>query len=569
VETTLGLYTRIADTFSIDLSGGNPYYSGRSFRTKAFVDMFFERVTPLLVGTDGNLWYYNPSIGQPIPARGGSTEVDMEGPYCPDGDDLLSRAYNLISGDQYNESHLRTVQSYIRTSVDGNRGRFDPTIQDPDFLPFLNGILEIRTLKLHPHDPKFLHPNVIPHNWNPDAKCKTLENALDAIFAGDQQLIDLYFHIAGNVLYRGKPLQSISWWFYGNGRNGKSILGEYLRFMVGDHNTCNLPPQKLDERFMSSRLEGKSLNLCTDAPMQTFGDTSVFKQAISGEVLEVERKNEHLHPITPFATHVVGTNQRPSSPRDVSLGFRRRTCVIPFEVMFVPSPGTHQRLEDVAMATRIQAEVEGALVRAISSLRSLLLQMDNNNGRIEWNEPEACKREMGLVIRSSNPTIAYFTENFGEDDCFGPVKDAEYRALTAVDLYEHYKKWFVESGCRGKPTPKGDFLDEIQSTAGERSQRVLLEKDPVLNKMIVAGLKSDKISKQIQNAVEEYADKMGIPVEDAQTILAEAAHSVQVLEAAADDDEAVKVRVAEFDAGLCDEPVNVGEPHEYAGGEDA
>lgn len=536
VDINLSLDGRVDDTFTFPDGAPNPYFVGRAFRIKAFVEMFEDRVTKLLVGTDENFWYYNPSIGQQVVNGAGETVIDEEGPYCSNGESLLNRAYNLVSGDRFHDGHLRQIKTYVRTKV-SDRDKFDPTKQDPNFLPFLNGVLEIRTLKLHNHDPRFRYPSAIPHNWNPDATCPILHDALGKIFKGDDELARLYFYIAGQVLYRGKPLQSISWWFYGNGRNGKSILGEHLRYMVGDHNTCNIAPQKLDERFMSSRLEGKSLNLCTDAPMQHFGDTSVFKQAISGETLEVERKNENIHPILPFATHVIGTNQRPNSPRDITLGFRRRTCVIPFEQMFVPNPGPHQEREDVTMAQKLRAEVEGAIVEAAKSLRLMLLEMDRNDGRIEWAEPAACQREMKEVLKASNPAIAYLAEVFSEEGSFGPSSDPKYRQITAKALYEDYKNWFISTGCRGKPVPKSDFLDEIRTNAGEKSQRVVIERDSVLDQIIVAGVYSEDLINAESDKIKNTAEKFGQTEEEAAQRLAVGQEVEEAFQAAIERDE--------------------------------
>lgn len=531
---------RIEYAFAERLPRGH-FGTSTRFDIPAFIDYFYENVARLLLGTDGNLWYFNPTVGREVTING-TAFIDTDGPYVPTGEDIINAALSAVV-DKNTATLTHSILSYVR-GFNRRKGRnhplyfYDPRDVNADRIPFLNGVLNWRTLELEPYsasNPHHRFPGVIPHNWNPDATCPRLESGLRDIFDGQPELQDLYFHILGQELYWGKPVEPISWWLYGQGRNGKSILGDYAGHIAGAALRASVIPQRMDtNRFAAADLDGKLINIVNDNSGNKFEDTGMFKMAVSGEPLTVERKNKDAYEITPRATHIICTNSEIRAD-DLTIGFRRRICVVPFNQMFAPNPGPGQKKEDNNFFADIttQSEVEGAIVRAVNSLRDYTLTKEYNrrpevrsgqeDAMPEWQMPEVCVREFWKHMRGSNSVVSFLWEVIDWEKTstqFGSVDDPQFRVHSLSSVYEAYKMYHTENGCAGRPMPRHELQTRILSTALEAGRQVKIEKDPITNQLIIAGLRCPELLEHeaaAEKSDAEIAEMFGLTVEELHT----------------------------------------------------
>jgi putative DNA primase/helicase len=105
---------------------------------------------------------------------------------------------------------------------------------DPWTLNVLNGELDLRTGALHPHDPKHLHTRLAPVPYDPAAVCPRWHLFLAEIFPADSELWEFLRLLTGYLL-TGDTREQAAFFLVGKGANGKSVLVETLRSLLGDY----------------------------------------------------------------------------------------------------------------------------------------------------------------------------------------------------------------------------------------------------------------------------------------------------------------------------------------------
>jgi putative DNA primase/helicase len=112
---------------------------------------------------------------------------------------------------------------------------------DPDRLNLANGLLDLATGQLGPHDPGALCTKLAPVAFDPAARCPRWLAFLSRILNGDRALLEFLQRALGYAL-GGRPIEQVVFFLYGTGANGKStllnvvgrLLGDYARFASVD-----------------------------------------------------------------------------------------------------------------------------------------------------------------------------------------------------------------------------------------------------------------------------------------------------------------------------------------------
>lgn len=132
-----------------------------------------------------------------------------------------------------------------------------------DIINFENGILNIKTDELLPHDPKYLSTIQIPCNYIPNlplAKAPVFQRFIIDI-TGEN--VD---DIATDLEITGLTISNVPGWKFkkmavlkGKGNTGKSVLRETLISLIGEENTFTADIAQLHSRFGASGIYGKRL----------------------------------------------------------------------------------------------------------------------------------------------------------------------------------------------------------------------------------------------------------------------------------------------------------------------
>lgn len=123
--------------------------------------------------------------------------------------------------------HLAARRLPIATSGEG----WDA---DSQLLAVANGVLHLEAGRLHSGRPTEMISMASPVAYEPAAKCLRWERFLAEVFAGDDELVDWFWRLAGYLL-SGETSEQCFFLLYGLGANGKSTLMNVLCALLGDY----------------------------------------------------------------------------------------------------------------------------------------------------------------------------------------------------------------------------------------------------------------------------------------------------------------------------------------------
>lgn len=207
------------------------------------------------------------------------------------------------------------------------------------FLNMKNGVLNLESGKLEPHDPKFGFTYTIPYDYAPTGSHKVFDKFIDDVTCGDKQLADLLVEYMGYCLSGIDPaLVQKCAILYGDGSNGKSVLLSLLRELVGRENCSAVSMASMGKETSRFAMVNKMFNATDEAPSAAFIDSAPFKQITAGDILEVRRL--YHDPIEWKCTTklIFNCNDLPYMS-DFSYGMIRRLIVIPFKAIFTQEAG--------------------------------------------------------------------------------------------------------------------------------------------------------------------------------------------------------------------------------------
>ena len=131
----------------------------------------------------------------------------------------------------------------------------------------------------------------------------------------------------------------------GGGANGKSTFLEVLQCFLGEYNVSNVSIHALQvDRFVKARLDGKLANIYADISSSDLKETDVLKMLITGENIDVEKKNLDGYSMKNTAKLFFSANKFPEVA-DQSIGFFRRFIIIQWLQNFTGRANTNLRRE--------------------------------------------------------------------------------------------------------------------------------------------------------------------------------------------------------------------------------
>jgi putative DNA primase/helicase len=329
-----------------------------------------EMLGPFAVDRGKKIWYYSSGV------------------WCPDGMDELTRRVLFCTGDKYRKEYVNQVVSLVqarKTQIVG--------LGPLKYLNLKNGMLNWSTQELVPHNPNFYSPIQLDISWNPEATCPEVDKWMASTF--DSELHTLLWEIIGVCWYPGMGFQKMIL-LVGSGNNGKGTFLRLCSSALPDSATSAIDPKIIaGNRFASAELFGKTLNVCGDIDRFTFTATGEIKRMTGDDSLYAERKNGQPFNFTNEATMLFSGNKIPQS-RDVAHGWFRRWLIVPMTRRIQGPP-------DLDIESRLRAELEGVLVKAVKGLA----HAKSNRG---FSEPEVSKKALENYEYSCNSSAFFINE---------------------------------------------------------------------------------------------------------------------------------------------------------------
>lgn len=258
-------------------------------------------------------------------------------------------------GSMFTPSIASNLESFFKGHLEGRDIRL-PEHSTYRLLNCTNGMVDLTTGKLLPHDPKYLSTVQIPVAWNPEAKAPVYEAWLRACC--DDQVDDLE-ETASTMLDPTRP-PSKAMFLFGPSRSGKSTFLRILKAMAGAENISAVTLHNLaDDKFAAANVYGKMLNVAADLSSKHVEDLSMFKMILGEDVVNANRKYGAQFTFTNQALFAFSANELPTVSES-SNAYTERMKPFAF-------PHSFAGREDLTLWDKLEAELPGILVRWVKA----------------------------------------------------------------------------------------------------------------------------------------------------------------------------------------------------------
>ncbi len=373
--------------------------------------------------------------------------VYRNGVFVLDGTGILSAVTERL-GEAFRTSHASNVERYMV----GELARADWRLPDRISVPLLNltnGMLDLRTLELVPHDPKYLSSVQLPVAWDPDALAPTYVAWLVSQ-AGEDQLEDLEEATSMMLDPTRTPTKAV--FLFGPARSGKSTWLRIMKEIAGARNTSGVTLHQLsDDTFAAANVYGKVLNVAGDLSAAHVEDLSMFKRLTGEDLISANRKYGGQFTFTNGALFAFSANSLPTVGED-SRAYAERVKPFHFAKSFAGA-------EDPTLEAKMLGELPGILVRWVHAYRR----------RVERGHDLATAPSVRQAFEVASDRVRQFqmacTTVLAEDG-----KAAWPNGSTTTQLYEAFKTWTTDEGRSGLGKTK--FATRLRGIPGIVEGRV-------------------------------------------------------------------------------------------------
>lgn len=291
-----------------------------------------------------------------------------------------------------------------------------------------SGYIDLTNGTLHDHDYKKMFTQETGVDYTEKVDCPLWIEFLNQTFQNDQELIHFIQKIVGYSL-TGSNAEQVMFILFGNGRNGKSVLLNIIKYISGSYaKTMNATTimQKHNNSGQGptsdiARLEGARLVVSSEANEGDRIDESLIKQMTGGDTLVARYSYGRDFEFDPVFKLWMATNHMPKI-YGTDEGIWRRLIIIPF-THTVKKENIDKNLED-----KLKAESMGILKWAIDG--TMMWQREGlNPPEVIQQASQDYREEMDVI------------EAFISESC---VVGDEYK-IKASELFDAYKKWADET----------------------------------------------------------------------------------------------------------------------------
>lgn len=359
---------------------------------------------------------------------------------------IIKKLLNSI-GNHWQTRHELEITEAIKRSFLTKIGDFDMD----NIVNLQNGALSLDNFKLSKHSPKYHCSNVLDTKYDKKANCPKWLTFLNQTFMGDQSLIALLQEIFGMCISNINVGKCAI--FYGSGMNGKSVVADVLKSLIGKNCVSHLSLERFQSQFGPQSLIGKRLNIAAELETGDFNLlTANFKAIVTGDPVHIDIKYKEPLEMVLNCKLVFLTNNLPET-LDSSHGFLRRLLILPF------NNTVKEKDRDIHLAEKLKGELSGILNWAIEGLRRL-----ESNNHI-FTESKAATECLNAYKKQLNDVGDFF------DECFVRKEDAKMRK---ADIYSYYNIYCNVNGNAG--ISRKEFWKKLKSSLANKNTSLDIRK---------------------------------------------------------------------------------------------
>lgn len=328
-----------------------------------------------------------------------------------------------------------------------------------------NGMLDVETMTLMPHDRELLFTSCLPFDYDPQATCPEWERIVQRIMLGSDQLVMALQDALGYVFARTLFLE-IMIGLVGTGANGKSTVIEVLHKLVGKDGASRVSLHLLTKpsgegAYARAQMAGKIVNMTSELSPAALMSNE-FKEIVSG--VEINARNPYGLPFTiPIAPkQVCAMNSTQGLIKEKTHGFMRRLHLIPFAYTVKEEdidPYLHKKLE---------AELSGILNWVLVGTQRVIA----NRRLTKAAEMDAL---LDKVARDNDPARQFLEEatetHLIDAESVKPRNTIAKKVVGVNELYAAYKEFCDLNGYR--PLGRNAFASDIEQLGAVKINKTI------------------------------------------------------------------------------------------------
>ena len=301
-----------------------------------------------------------------------------------------------------------------------------------------NGTFNIETMKLQPFNPDDFLTYQLPFEYNPNAVNYLWLKFLDEVLP-DKNTQRTLQEVLGSIFIKNIKLE-YAYFLYGSGANGKSVVMEVLKALLGVENLSFHSIEDLNKEYNRAELKDKILNIASEAETREI-KSDLFKKLASGEPVIARHLYGRPFEMENYAKLLFLVNRLKLKSIEYTEGFFRRFLIIPFNVT-IPKEKRDKKLH----LKIINEGLDGVLNWIIEGAKSVLVNEDIYIS-------DECEKAFKQFIKDIDSVIQFLEDN--------NLTKSDYNRYYTSDLIRDYRSWCFENGL--KPLGRNELFKRLET----------------------------------------------------------------------------------------------------------